>query len=191
MRSGRFRTRRCQRRRAAGIVLFLTAALTFAGLAPVAAAQSAEEQTLAKRLLHGLQAASIRSSREYCGLIGRRSDGQLVAIPARRGTRARCRFPDHDPDLRIVASYHTHGAFLRQYDNEVPSVMDLMMDIQFGTTGYVSTPGGRLWLIDSARREVRLICGLRCLPWDPRYDGRSTGLVARKYTLDELRARQR
>ncbi|MCR9125789.1 MAG: DUF4329 domain-containing protein [Rhodobacteraceae bacterium] len=158
---------------------------------PPAQAGRADEIALARSLLHDLQARSIRTSREYCGLIGRRGDGGLVVLAARRGSRARCRYPQAPEGLRIVASYHTHGSYLRRYDNEVPSVMDVLMDIQFGTTGFVSTPGGRFWMIDSRARRVTLLCGARCLPWDPRHDDRATGLIAPSYTLEELHARQR
>ena len=170
-------------------LLVLLIAAMFAAVS--ARAMPADEAALARALLRELQTDSIRTSREYCGLIGRQRDGRLVAITARRGSRARCRYPEAPAGMDIVASYHTHGAFLRQYDNEVPSVMDVLSDIRFGTRGYVSTPGGRLWLIDSATRRVQLICGLRCLPWDPRYDDRATGLIADSYTLEELKLRQR
>lgn len=154
------------------------------------AAQSAAEVDLAKAALRALQAQSIKGNREYCGLIGRDRFGGLIASEAARGNRARCRYPDPPPDTVVVATFHTHGAFLRNYDNEVPSVLDVMSEMLNGTHGYVSTPGGRFWFVDGRRGTIRLICGPKCLPWDPRYVEGVTGPIASKYTLDDLKQRQ-
>ena len=149
-----------------------------------------EEQEFARSILHGLQEASIRSNREYCGLIGRDALGRLIATEAVRGTRARCRYPDPPPGTVVVASFHTHGAFLRNYDNEVPSVLDVMSEAASRTRGYISTPGGRFWMVDGRTGVSRLLCDARCLPWDPRYQPGLGGAVASKYSIDDLRRRQ-
>ena len=149
-----------------------------------------QEMALAKETLRALQAQSIQNNREYCGLIGRDPQGRLVVTEAVRGNRARCRYPDPPPGTVLVASFHTHGAFLRNYDNEVPSVLDVMAEIVGGTRGYVSTPGGRFWMIDGRTGIARLICDAKCLPWDPRYQPGIGGAVAGKYSIDDLRLRQ-
>jgi hypothetical protein len=158
---------------------------------PVAPAQGDEERAMAKSLLRDLQADSIRGNREYCGLIGQMDDGRFVATKAVRGSRAKCRYPRPLPGMNVTATFHTHGAFLRHYDNEVPSVLDVMTDMSNGTNGYVSTPGGRLWFVDGRRGQLFMICGPGCLPWDPRFIEGAAGPIAGKYTLRELRDRQR
>lgn len=154
------------------------------------AAQSRAEQDLAKQTLRALQAESIRGNREFCGVIGEDASGRLIVSEANRGTRARCRYPNAPVGTNLVATYHTHGAFLKRFDNEVPSVLDVLADMSTGTNGYISTPGGRFWFVNGRTGEVRMLCGPKCLPWDPRYVPDLAGPVAGKYTLDQLRRRQ-
>lgn len=153
-------------------------------------AQSRAEQKLAKQTLRALQEQSIRGNREFCGVIGEDAGGRLIVSEANRGTRARCRYPNVPVGTNLVATYHTHGAFLERYDNEVPSVLDVLADMSTGTNGYISTPGGRFWFVNGRTGEVRLLCGPKCLPWDPRYVPGLAGPVAGKYTLDQLKRRQ-
>jgi len=168
------------------LILFLAAVF----LASVATAQSRAEQELAKETLRGLQAQSIQSNREYCGVIGKDAAGRLVVSQVMRGGRARCRYPKAPRGTKVVATFHTHGSFLERFDNEVPSVLDVLADMATGTTGYVSTPGGRFWMVNGRTGEMRLLCGPKCLPWDPRYIPDLAGPVAGKYTLDQLKRRQ-
>lgn len=169
--------------------LILVFVLLFCGAA-VTAGPVKDEEALAREILRSLQEASIRSNREFCGLIARDAQGRLVATEGVRGNRARCRYPDPPPGTVVVASFHTHGAFLRNYDNEVPSVLDVMSEVASRTRGYISTPGGRFWVIDGRTGVSRLLCDARCLPWDPRYQPGIGGAVASKYSLDDLRRRQ-
>lgn len=141
----------------------------------------------AKTLLDALQPRSIAESREYCGYIYRRADGGLAATPAIPGDEASCDLPY--PSQNTVASYHTHGSYSRSYDNEVPSTGDLRSDFAFGTDGYVSTPGGRLWRVDHRQRIAILICGPLCIYADPRDDPSDAGHVAQSYTLGQLQRR--
>ena len=92
------------------LVLLLVLFLSGTGLS---AGPIEQEMALAKDTLRALQAQSIQNNREYCGLIGRDPQGRLVVTEAVRGNRARCRYPDPPPGTVLVASYHTHGAFLR------------------------------------------------------------------------------
>ncbi len=148
------------------------------------------EMALAKQTLSDLQARSIRENREYCGLIGRDPQGRLVVTEAVRGTRARCRYPDPPPGTVLVASYHTHGAFLSNYDNEVPSALDVSIEMMDGTRGYVATPGGRFWMIEGRTGIAHLICDVKCLPWDPGYRSWIAGQVASRYSFNDLVRRQ-
>ena len=171
------------------IMRFLIVCVALCCAAPVAA-QSRAEQGLAKETLRALQAQSIQGNREYCGVIGQDAAGRLIVSQAARGSRARCRYPNAPRGTRVVATFHTHGAFLERFDNEVPSVLDVLADMATGTNGYISTPGGRFWYVNGRTGEVRLICGPKCMPWDPRYVPGLAGPVARKYTLDQLKRRQ-
>ena len=154
------------------------------------AAQAQTEEDVARETLRALQEKSVRSNREYCGLIWRDAAGRLVAGEAVRGGRARCRYPYPPAGVVVVATYHTHGSFLESYDNEVPSVLDVLAELGTRTRGYVSTPGGRFWVIDGHTGDVRQICGPKCLPWDARFVPGLVGPVAGKYTLDQLKSRQ-
>jgi hypothetical protein len=157
--------------------------------APQLRAQSVEVDALARSVLTGLQAQSIRGNREFCGLIWRDRAGRLVAGEPVRGRRARCRYPDAPRDAMEIYTYHTHGAFLKQFDNEVPSVLDVLAEMQTQTIGYVSTPGGRLWVVDGRAGTARLICGPKCLPWDPRFIPGFAGPIAGFYSLSDLKRR--
>ena len=89
----------------------------------------------------------------------------------------------------IVASYHTHGAYGRAYDNEVPSVIDLASDFQFGIDGYVSTPGGRVWLVDFQTQTTSQLCGLRCVTSDPGFVPQNEAGVRQSYSIATLQRR--
>ncbi len=154
-------------------------------------AQPAAEQTLARSLLRDMQARSIRESREFCGMIGIDASGRYVVGPISRGTAARCTFRRPRTAERIVASFHTHGAYLAGYDNEVPSIIDLESERSQGLRGYVATPGGRFWLVDGVRSQVSLICGPKCLPWDPRFDDGELERIRKSYSRDQLFERSR
>ncbi|HKL68177.1 DUF4329 domain-containing protein [Salibaculum sp.] len=149
-----------------------------------------EEIDYAKSVLAEIQPRSIAKRREYCGFIGRDTDGSLVATPAVPGTVASCLpiWPRAD-EMRVVASYHTHGAFDLGYINEVPSDIDLEGDIFRGIDGWVATPGGRLWFNDAAAEETRLVCGVGCLPVSPEFYKGLNGPVAKRYSLQELSAK--
>lgn len=152
-------------------------------------AQDVQITSVAKAALEAAQPESIRRNREYCGLIGRDAAGRIIVTEARRGARARCRYPDLPRGVQTIATFHTHGAFLAKFDNEVPSVLDLLSEIRAGTDGYVSTPGGRLWFMDGARQEVRMLCDIGCMPHDPRFVRNAMGPIARRYSLEDLKRR--
>lgn len=51
-------------------------------------------------------------------------------------------------------------------DIEVPSLEDMIGDIEEGIDGYIETPGGRLWFNDARARRVTLLCGSECVASD-------------------------
>ena len=156
--------------------------------APVSPDQ-AEVDAFARRFLDSIQARSIADRREYCGYFFRDSAGQIKATPPRRGTFATCSMPVPTQGSGIFASYHTHGAYGPEYDNEVPSTTDLLSDFQLGVDGYVSTPGGRVWRVSSAARDTTQICGLGCVTSDPGFVPRNEANVRQRYTVVTLNQR--
>jgi len=140
--------------------------------------------------LNTLQPRSIRERREYCGYIILNQSGQLEATPPRPGTFAGCNMPAPQVGEGIIASYQTHGAYGPRYDNEVPSTVDLMSDFDFGMDGYVSTPGGRVWLVDFQTRTTRQLCGLSCVYVDPGFVPQNEAGVRQVYDLEGIQRRQ-
>ena len=141
----------------------------------------------ATRLLNGLQPQSIAESREYCGYIIRTASGDIAATPANPGGEDFCELAA--PDEGTIASYHTHGSFSPRYDNEVPSVSDVLGDFGSRIDGYISTPGGRIWIVDFSERRARQVCGPRCVFSDPKDVPKAAGFVPQSFTLPQLRAR--
>lgn len=158
-------------------------------VAPPDAPTGPAVDAFARNFLDSIQAPSIADRAEYCGYFFVDGAGQLKATPPRRGTFATCDMPAPRPGQGIIASYHTHGAFARRYDNEVPSVIDLTSDFDYGIDGYVSTPGGRVWLVDFQTRSTRQICGIRCVTTDPNFRPDPDDLIQPSYTLTALEQR--
>ena len=50
-----------------------------------------------------------------------------------------------------------------------------------GIDGWVATPGGRLWYIDTTDMVTFQICGIGCLPSDP-----DSGIIEQSYSYDDL-----
>ena len=50
--------------------------------------------------------------------------------------------PESVPNGRATASYHTHGAFDPRYDSENFSTVDIAMNNNWRTDGYLATPAG-------------------------------------------------
>jgi hypothetical protein len=143
----------------------------------------------AAALFDRIQPLSIADGVEYCGLLGIGADGRLAATRARRGDADSCRPDDEPHGLDVLASYHTHGAYDRDADTEVPSLDDLHSDIDEGIDGYIATPGGRLWLNDAEARQSFLLCGPGCIAADPDYRPCPAFPPGDSYTLGTLRAR--
>ncbi|MEL6681987.1 MAG: DUF4329 domain-containing protein [Pseudomonadota bacterium] len=141
----------------------------------------------ATSVLNDLQTASIAEGREYCGYIFETDDGALAATAPRRGAEDYCDLPE--ADASVIASYHTHGNYSDEYDNEVPSVDDITSDFDAGIDGYISTPAGRIWLVDYSDQIARQLCNEGCVISDPENDPEETGFIPQSFTLPELRER--
>lgn len=163
-----------------------TLVLPIALLATPAAAQDATELQLAMQVLAELQAPSFRNNREYCGYLVIGADGVLRASQVNAGEESTCVGPDEGPDEVTVASFHTHGAFAMDVPAEFPSVSDIEGDEAEGIDGYIATPGGRLWYVDTTDMVVSQICGIGCLPQDPDFVPGLDGEIAISYTYQEL-----
>lgn len=177
--------------RALLFVLLILPTLTPALVPTTGHAQPEAEVELARKLLYDMQEQSIRESREFCGMIGVDVEGRYVVGPISRGTADRCTFRRPRRANYIVASFHTHGGYLAGYDNEVPSIIDLESERSQGLRGYVATPGGRFWLVDGKQSRVQLLCGPKCLPWDPRFTQGELERIRKSYTRKELFERAR
>ena len=173
---------------------FYVAVATICSALCAGAAQAGEQALLtrfAKTTLASLQDGSFSNNREYCGMIGRTSAGELISTPARRGRTSGCNPRGFtDKSITPIASFHTHGAFHEMADAEVPSVSDLDADHYEGVLGFVSTPGGRLWMTDYRSKTVRQICGIGCLPKDPAFEVGMAGEIPKMLTRRELAQRE-
>lgn len=149
-------------------------------------AQDSSEIAFVKELFNDIQPLSIRKNREYCGYIGYDFDGRLTATEPHKGRKGSCLSPEPDILETIIASYHTHGAYSSRYYNEVPSGVDMEGDEEEGIDGWVATPGGRLWYVDSSDMITTQICGLNCLVADPEFVEGDMGPVKQSYTYDDL-----
>lgn len=149
-------------------------------------AQSAQEEEIIKQLFANLNPQSIEENVEFCGYIGQNTDGELAVTPPTKGEPGSC-YADDPVSLELIfASYHTHGAYSYDYSSELPSGNDMEADEQEGIDGWVATPGGRLWYIDTTDMITRQICGLGCLPADPNFVAGDDGRILESYTYDEL-----
>jgi hypothetical protein len=149
-------------------------------------AQEAQELALIKALFAQINPISIEENIEYCGYIGLDEAGNLIASGATPGEEASCLADDPVEIAVITASWHTHGGHSPDYFNEVPSTDDYEGDEEMGIDGWVATPGGRLWYIDTTDGIMSQVCGVGCLPMDAGYDSNDTGVIEDSYTYDEL-----
>lgn len=159
------------------------------GLAQPAIAQSEEETEFVMALLTNLNPQSIEFNREVCGYIVRHPDGRLESTKLSWGTEASCLSSPIPPGVEAISSWHTHAAWGRGYDGEVPSTIDVEGDMRYNVNGWVSTPGGRLWFINGQTGNMHQVCGRDCLPSDPGFFPEEHGPVEKEYSLEELRAR--
>lgn len=162
-------------------------ALVVAALALLTAtAQSIDEEALVRSIFADLNPRSIQDQVEYCGYIGFTQDGELAYSQPTRGDEGSCLSDDPYILELITASYHTHGGFSTDYSSELPSGTDMEGDEEEGIDGWVATPGGRLWYIDTTDMITRQIRGIGCLPSDPEFIAGDSGIIEQSYSYDEL-----
>jgi len=147
---------------------------------------TAEVDDFARSFLDSIQPISFAKRSEFCGYFFQNAAGKVAATPPRRGTFASCSMPVPTQRDNIIASYHTHGAFGPEYDNEVPSSTDLLSDFDLGMNGYIATPGGRIWRVNHADRDAEQVCGLKCVTSDPGFIPRDESSVLQVYTVSTL-----
>lgn len=149
-----------------------------------------EIQSFAKKQLESLQKRSFIAGVEYCGMIFEDTEGKLTTSEVTRGDEASCGYTFEWPaGQNPVASFHTHGGYDTDYDNESPSLTDLEQEIQDRVDGYISTPGGRFWHIDWQAERAVQVCGEGCLTQDEKYVPCPAYLPAREYNAKTLNDR--
>ena len=165
-----------------GLALALAGVLAVPALADEA---SVYELALARKVLGQLQGQSAIENVEYCGYIGYDETGTLVASEPIPGGSDWCE-PEWPEALDVVASYHTHAGYDPNAWSEIPSGTDMETDEDEGIDGYVSTPGGRLWFIDTTDMIASQICGIGCLPRAPNFQPAPEDDIRESYTYDQL-----
>lgn len=173
----------------AAVIIGLVLVLTLVLREPTLDVTDQDELALIKNTLNQAQTKSFAGNREYCGYIGYTDDGRLASTKATRGRLDECT-PRWPRNLDVIASWHTHAAYDEGAYSEVPTVNDIEADEAEGVDGYVGTPGGRLWYVDTTDMVVSQICGLRCLQSDPNFVRGSEGTIEQAYTYQELVQRE-
>ncbi len=168
--------------------IFLAALALVAACGPtgvtVTSGPDADLDEFAVTLLDGLQPRSFAEAREFCGYIERGPDGSFATTPVQGGNEVSCDPGPVTPGT--IASFHTHGAYTPDYNNELPSSEDLYTDFANRIDGYISTPGGRIWRVDYDRRRAFLMCGAGCVRTDPDDIPADAGPIRRSYSIDAL-----
>jgi hypothetical protein len=147
---------------------------------------SGAERAFVTEILTDLQYRSFQTNTEYCGYIGLDPAGNLISTEVRMGTEASCRLPQVPDGMTLLASFHTHGTYSPYYASEFPTTTDMQSDAAEQIDGYISTPGGRLWYVDTDTMTVRQLCGRGCLPQDPGYNPNDDGPVRDMFTYQDL-----
>jgi hypothetical protein len=153
------------------------------------AAQSADETAFVTALMRAMNQLSVRFNREVCGFVLRDADGTYSSTKVSWGGAASCASLPLGTGVAPVASWHTHAAWARGYDGEMPSIQDVEGDMAMGVNGWVGTPGGRLWFVDGRTGAIEQVCGRGCLPVDPGFVPKEHGPVPQALSLDGLYAR--
>jgi hypothetical protein len=139
------------------------------GAPVVEATASGDELAFVSNVLADLQFRSFANGREHCGYLGVDAQGRWMTSPISVGEEASCPLPSLPRGMRVVASLHTHSTYSPLYASEWPTTQDVATDRASNIDGYISTPGGRLWHVDTDTMTVRQLCGPGCLPQDPNY----------------------
>ncbi|WP_210526242.1 DUF4329 domain-containing protein [Rubellimicrobium arenae] len=154
----------------------------------VEATATGTERAFVTAILTDLQHRSFAENREFCGYIGLAPDGTWMSTPILGGTEASCPLPRIPPEMRLVASFHTHSTYSPYYASEWPTSQDVATDAIDDIDGYIATPGGRLWHVDTDTMTVRQLCGRGCLPQDPNYIAADDGPLRPVMSYNDLLA---
>jgi hypothetical protein len=157
------------------------------GMVTAESTGSGPERAAVTDNLTELQLASFAVNAEHCGYVGLDRAGQITISPVNRGTEDSCLMPSPPAGMTLLASFHTHGTYSPYYASEFPTSGDMLTDAADGIDGYIATPGGRLWHVDTDTMTVRLLCGPGCLPQDPNYRPDADGPLRPVMTLADLR----
>ena len=159
---------------------------------PVAESQpSGAELAFVSGILTSLNRTSFAQNTEICGYLGRDPQGNLFTTENATGREAECYLPTPPANMTLLASYHTHGTYSPEYDSEFPTTTDMESDRAANIDGYISTPGGRLWHVDSDTMVVSELCGVGCLPMDPNYRPDEAGRITTRYSYADLQRHER
>lgn len=175
-----------------GAAWLVVTVYTIAMPTPLYQPQASQDQLaqFAIATLGDLQKTSIARNQEYCGVILESDAGTLSVSRIYEGGPAECSFHRlAPPGSHVIASFHTHGATDRAYDSEFPSIEDVEGEMAQRITGFIATPGGRVWQVDWRTGRVRQLCGEHCLTQDSDYDPEPGNVPAASYSLDELATR--
>lgn len=153
-----------------------------------AAPISPAEIEYVKEVLAEVQKTSLDEGLEYCGFIGQDKAGNFRTWPATKGEPNFCEpnFNYLDRDFYVLANYHTHGSPSVEHETETPSFVDMYSTHLAGQDGYVVTPGGRLWYMDSREITAELLCAARCMPYDPAHTDEFDFAVGDVFDTDEF-----
>ncbi len=142
-------------------------------------------EAVAIEVLDSLQAISFKEQREYCGWIV--DDGtDIFATKAVPGDESSCTVDYPEDSIVLLASYHTHGQHNPDYWSEAPSNDDIESDFDEEIYGFVSTPAGRIWVIDPYQEMLFQICGEGCVTADPNYDSSEYPPIPESGTPEEI-----
>lgn len=147
----------------AGLVLALSSAARAQESDPWDSLTFEQLSGVAETALTKAQALSLRNNREYCGYIAFDDRGQLRFTAPLKGEVESCEPPYVADEWELVASYHTHGAIdpdEPDFTFELPSSDDIRADIDEDIDGFLATPGGRFWFIDTIEEVVFQIGGI-------------------------------
>lgn len=156
----------------------------------IAEMRGPDEVQVARGVLGAAQMISFAENLEFCGYLGFDSQGALRSSEPVRGLRDECT-PLWPADLEVTASWHTHAGYDLRAWSEVPTVMDIEADEDEGIDGYVATPGGRFWFVDTEAMEVVQLCArAECVPVDPAYEPGAEGDIWQSYSYQDLLDRE-
>ena len=165
----------------------LTLALLLEPLPAYTPPPAAEVEMLKARLAP-IQHLSFAAGYEYCGYLGRRPDGTVAFTAILRGHHNGCTPERPGAGFALIASLHTHGAYDPSIPAEFPTALDMRSDRREGVNGYIATPGGRLWYIDSRAMLAVQLCGPGCLPQDPGFHPGDDGVIPQTLSYGQLLA---